>query len=197
MPLISQTTIINTINELSRKIDEIEKRKKRHQWIIYGLAASSSLMFLFSVVIPNKFDTANVCVKANCKDQSYKLIKSVYEREKIFNPKGFGRKTEIQDVFPGNELLMKVLSVLGTLGIGAAYMSHRGQTRALVALKQQRYEMSRLLAFWVDGNVRAYLEVSEYSLLIEKRARIDECLEIRQIEQDNRYGPQPLRDRPG
>ncbi len=78
--------------------------------------------------------------------------------------------------------------------MGAAYIIHREQTQALVALKQQRYEMSCLMAFWVNGNVKAYLEVSEHKWLVEKKARIDECLEIDQIERDNRYSTQYLKE---
>ena len=183
MPTINPTTIINAVNELSLKIDATEKSKKRNQWISYSLASLSGLLFLFCLVIPNKFDMARVCVKSTCQDQSrYKLLKNVYDREKEVNHKGFGLKTEIKSVIPGNEILIKTLAILSTLGMGLAYLIHREQTQVLVTLKQQRYEMSGLIAFLDNGNVKAYLEVYEHKLLVEKQARIDEVLEIDQIE---------------
>ena len=195
MPSINQTTIINAINELSLKIDTTEKIKKRNQWISYSLTGLSSLLFLFCLVIPNKFDVAQVCVKGTCKNQSSsKLLKSVYDREKEVNPKGFGLKTEIKSVIPGNEILIKTLAILSTIGMVSAYIIHKEQTQVLVTLKQQRYEMSCLMAFWVNGNVQAYLEVYEHKLLVEKQARIDECLEIDQIERDNRYSTQQIKE---
>ncbi|HAJ63726.1 MAG TPA: hypothetical protein DCP31_34565 [Cyanobacteria bacterium UBA8543] len=185
MPTISPTTIINALNELSLKIDATEQRKKRNQWMSYGLASLSGLLFLFCLVIPNKFDMAMVCVKGTCQNPaSYKLLKNVYDREKKVNPKGFGLKTEMQSLIPGNEILIKTLAILSTLGMGGAYIIHRKQTQVLVDLKQQRYEMSCLVAFLVNGNVKAYLEVYEQKLLVEKQARIDELLEIDQIERD-------------
>ena len=64
------------------------------------------------------------------------------------------------------------MAILSTLGMGAAYIVHKKQTQVLVSLKQQRYEMSCLIAFLVNGNIKAYLEVYEHKVLVEKKPEL-------------------------
>ncbi len=195
MPQLTQTSIISAINDLSKKTDSLKTVTSRKNWLIYGLAASSSFLFLLAAVIPNKFNIAQVCVKETCQDEpTYQLVEGVFKRESEFNPKGFMLKTEQIGVIPGNEILIQLLGFGASLGLGTAYLVSRSFTRYLVSLKQQRYETARLVAMYVDGNVKAYLEISEHNLLVEKQARLDERLEIDQIERAQRYSPEQLKE---